>query len=78
MIFQTEEKKLNGYGLEMKGRVNKDKQNLENRQKTTTWKIKINRRRRNMRKKIDMTIDQNKNRSCRVQKKLTNKKKDEE
>ena len=50
MIFQTEEKKLNGYGLEVKGRVNKDKWNLENRQKTTAGKIKINRRRMNMRK----------------------------
>ena len=31
-----------------------------------------------MRKKTDMTINQNKNRSCSKQKKLTNKKKDEE
>ena len=71
-------KKLNGYGLEMKGRVKKDKWNLVKIQKTTAWRIKINRRRRNMRKKTDMTINQNKNRSCRKQKKLTNKKKDEE
>ena len=34
MIFQTEEKKLNGYGLEVKGRVNKDKWNLGKRKKT--------------------------------------------